>query len=93
MLNLLVVVAGSFLLITGRYPRALFDLLVGINRWLYRTFTYLALMSTAYPPFRLDQGSHEPDLQLAPQPIHDHDAQAQQPHRSDGRSVMTGPAD
>ena len=75
MLNLLVVVAGTFLLLTGRYPHTLFDLLLGINRWLYRTFTYLTLMSTAYPPFRLDQGSHEPEPQLAPQPIHDHDAQ------------------
>jgi hypothetical protein len=35
-LNLLVVLAGFFLLITGRYPRALFDLLIGINRWFYR---------------------------------------------------------
>src|SRR5512133_2930961 len=30
-LNLLVVLAGFFLLITRQYPRALFDLLVGIN--------------------------------------------------------------
>ena len=74
MLKLLVVVAGSFLLLTGRYPHTLFDLLLGINRWLYRTFTYLTLMSTAYPPFRLDQGPHEPDPQVAPQPIHDHSA-------------------
>jgi Domain of unknown function (DUF4389) len=59
-LNLLVVVAGTFLLLTGRYPHTLFDLLLGINRWLYRTFTYLTLMSTAYPPFRLDQGPTSP---------------------------------
>jgi hypothetical protein len=31
-LVLLVVLAGFFLLITRRYPRALFDLLVGVNR-------------------------------------------------------------
>ena len=36
MLNLIVVLAGFFLLITKRYPRSLFDLLMGINRWLYR---------------------------------------------------------
>jgi hypothetical protein len=35
-LNLLVVIAGFFLLITRQYPRSLFDLLLGINRWLYR---------------------------------------------------------
>jgi Domain of unknown function (DUF4389) len=47
-------------LITGQYPRALFDLLVGINRWFYRVLTYVALMRDEYPPFRLDQGEHEP---------------------------------
>lgn len=60
MLNLLVVLAGFFLLITGRYPAGLFDLLVGINRWLYRVLSYVALMNDDYPPFRLDQGPDEP---------------------------------
>jgi Domain of unknown function (DUF4389) len=46
-------------LITGRYPRGLFDLLVGINRWLYRVLSYVALMRDEYPPFRLDQGAYE----------------------------------
>ena len=59
-LNLLVVLAGFFLLITGQYPRGLFDLLVGINRWLYRVLTYVACMHDEYPPFRLDQGPYEP---------------------------------
>jgi Domain of unknown function (DUF4389) len=59
-LNLLVVIAGFFLLVTGQYPRAMFDLLVGINRWLYRVLTYVALMHDRYPPFRLDQGQYEP---------------------------------
>ena len=60
MLNLLVVIAGFFLLITRQYPRSLFDLLIGINRWLYRVLCYMALMRDEYPPFRLDQGEHEP---------------------------------
>ena len=60
-LNLLVVIAGFFLLITGRYPSALFDLLLGISRWLYRVLTYVAFMRDEYPPFRLDQGQYEPD--------------------------------
>jgi Domain of unknown function (DUF4389) len=59
-LNLLVVVAGFFLLITRQYPRSLFDLLLGINRWLYRVISYVALMRDEYPPFRLDQGAREP---------------------------------
>jgi hypothetical protein len=48
-------------LITGRYPSALFDLLLGISRWLYRVLTYVAFMRDDYPPFRLDQGQYEPD--------------------------------
>jgi len=55
-LNLLVVIAGFFLLITRQYPRGLYDLLIGINRWLYRVLIYVALMRDEYPPFRLDQG-------------------------------------
>ena len=59
-LNLLVVIAGFFLLITGRYPRAMFDLLLGINVWLYRVLVYVALMRDEYPPFRLEQVQYEP---------------------------------
>ena len=64
--NLLVVVAGFFLLITRRYPGGMFDLLMGINRWCYRVLTFVALMHDEYPPFRLDQGPYEPsDLRSA----------------------------
>jgi Domain of unknown function (DUF4389) len=60
LLGLLVVIAGFFLLFTQKYPRALFDLIIGVNRWVYRVTTYVALMRDEYPPFRLDQGQHEP---------------------------------
>ena len=60
-LNLLVVVAGFFLLITRQYPRGLFNFLIGINRWLYRVLTYLTLLHDQYPPFCLDQGEYEPE--------------------------------
>jgi hypothetical protein len=59
-LNLLVVIAGFFLLLTGRHPVSLFDFLMGINRWLYRVLVYVALLTDEYPPFRLDQGPTEP---------------------------------
>lgn len=60
-LNLLVVLAGFFLLITGKYPASLFDFLMGINRWMHRVIIYVALMTDHYPPFRLDAGATEGD--------------------------------
>lgn len=60
LLGLLVLFGAVALLLTGRYPRGLFDFVVGINRWLYRLWAYTALLRDDYPPFRLDQGPHEP---------------------------------
>ena len=71
LLGLLVCVAGFFLLFTRRYPPALFDLTMGLNRWVYRVSAYAALMTDQYPPFRLEQGSHEgDDLGRTPAPTY-----------------------
>jgi hypothetical protein len=59
MLGVLVLIAAVALLFTGRYQRHLFDLIVGINRWVYRVLAYTSLMRDEYPPFRLDQGPRE----------------------------------
>ncbi|WP_458781897.1 DUF4389 domain-containing protein [Arthrobacter sp. D3-16] len=59
LLGLLVLIAVVALLFTGRYLRPLFDLVIGINRWIYRVLAYTSLMRDEYPPFRLDQGPGE----------------------------------
>lgn len=60
LIGLLVLIAGVILLFTGQYWRGLFDLLLGLNRWIYRVITYVALMRDEYPPFHLDMGPTDP---------------------------------
>ena len=48
------IVAWFAILITGRYPNALFDYVVGVGRWLLRVHAYAFLLVTdRYPPFSL----------------------------------------
>ena len=51
---LCIVYAWFAILFTGRYPRPIFDFIVGILRWFVRVDAYAFLLSTdKYPPFSL----------------------------------------
>jgi Domain of unknown function (DUF4389) len=49
-----VIAAWFAILFTGRYPRGIFDYLVGVGRWHNRVVAYAGILITdRYPPFRL----------------------------------------
>ncbi len=50
------IIAWFSILFTGRYPRPLFDFVVGFLRWSLRVCVYAFYMTTdRYPPFRLGE--------------------------------------
>jgi Domain of unknown function (DUF4389) len=63
LIGVLVLIAALALLFLGRYPRGIFNLVMGLNRWVVRVAAYFLLMRDEYPPFRLDQGPREPGAQ------------------------------
>jgi hypothetical protein len=52
---IVVILAWFAILFTGRYPRGMFDYVVGVMRWYLRVKAYAVLLTTdRYPPFSLD---------------------------------------
>ena len=54
-IGIVVLIAWFAILFTGRYPKGLFDFVVGVVRWDLRVICYAFLLTTdKYPPFSLN---------------------------------------
>src|SRR5581483_8549150 len=48
-----ILIAFFATLFTGKFPRGMFDFVVGVTRWSQRVTAYVILLTDEYPPFRL----------------------------------------
>jgi hypothetical protein len=60
LISVLALVAVILFAATAQYPRPLFELILGLDRWALRVAAYAGLMTDEYPPFRLDMGGRDP---------------------------------
>jgi Domain of unknown function (DUF4389) len=60
LVGILALTAAVVLGVTGSYPAGIYDVVLGMDRWVLRVAAYAGLMTDRYPPFRLDMGGPEP---------------------------------
>lgn len=54
--SVVVIIAWFAILFTGRYPKSLFDFIVGVYRWSLKVSVYAFILTTdRYPPFSLSE--------------------------------------
>jgi hypothetical protein len=58
------VIAWFAILFTGRYPKGMFDFVVGYYRWTYNMSAYVYLLRDEYPPFSLEGGGYPVTYQV-----------------------------
>ena len=51
-------IAFFAILFTKKYPRSLFNFVVGVNRWYANYYVYLLLLRDEYPPFTMEQSEY-----------------------------------
>jgi hypothetical protein len=56
--EVLTFIAWFAILFTSRYPKGMFDFVVGINRWQNNVDAYVLLLRDEYPPFSLSAGQN-----------------------------------
>lgn len=61
------ILAWFAILFTGKYPKSLFDMVVGVLRWQWRVnfYGYGALGTDKYPPFSMEAGNYPADFTAA----------------------------
>jgi hypothetical protein len=61
-----VIIAWFALLITGRYPQALYDFVAGSQRYGTAVYGYIGLLTDEYPPFSADTDNYPVHMRIPP---------------------------
>jgi hypothetical protein len=62
-------IAWFAILVTGKFPRGMFDFVTGVARWTNRVIVYELLLTDVYPPFSMDRGQAAAANLIAGSPV------------------------